>query len=98
MSNEHESASKKKYHYLVEKRQTISIHYDVNRGEHPLCKFSQTKGTKGKIYRKGRRCSHKDCKKQTVFFCVDCEPKCRRLDSYFLKHVVEITKKMKWQS
>ena len=96
ISNEHESSpKKKKYHYLVERGQTISMHYDVNGGKHPLCKFPQTKGARGKIYRKARRCNHKECKKQTVFFCVDCGPKCHGPDSCFLKHVCEIRKKRK---
>ena len=54
ISNEHESSpKKKKYHYLVERGQMISNHYGVNGGKHPLCKFPQTKGARGKSI--GRR-------------------------------------------
>ena len=67
ITNEHEIVPKLKYYYLVERGQTMSTHYDVNGGEHPLCKFPQTKGAKGKIYRKGRRCNHKDCKNRLYF-------------------------------
>ena len=67
ISNEHEPAPKKKYYYLVEKGQIKSMYHYVHGGEHPLCKFAQTKGTTGKIHQKIRRCNHKDCKNRLYF-------------------------------
>ena len=95
ISAEQFSCRKRKYQYLVEKGASVVMHHGINNEEHPLCKFPRTKGKNGKVYRMARRCNQGNCKKQTVFFCVECGPKCNGLDSCFIKHVSEITKKRK---
>lgn len=81
---------KRKYQHLVEKESTVVMHHDINNEVHPLCKFPRTKGKNGKVYRMARRCNQGNCKKQTVFFCVECGPKCHGIDSCFINHVSEI--------
>jgi len=66
ISAEQESGRKRKYQYLVEKGTSLVKHHDINNEVHLLCKFPRTKGKNGKVYRKGQRFNHNDCKK------IDC--------------------------
>ena len=63
------------------------IYLDKNNEEHALCKFAKTKGTTGKRYRKARICTEPGCKRQTVFFCCNCGPRCNTEEGCFQKHI-----------